>query len=123
MLASALYSVDKSFVQRSDYTAILTAIQSAGEQVGGQVSASVEKSAWGWGIVTTNAWYQTAVPGALQTEVVDYNVAWHSAASSVRDLAVATTSQSNAARAAGPRCTGLALAGVAAGVGVVVGVM
>lgn len=124
MLATALYSVDKSFVERSDYTQILTAIQSAGQRVGGQVSASVDESAWGWGIVTTNTWYQTEVPESLQTEVVEYNSAWHSAASSVKALAQGTATRSSTGGAAGPRCTGLAMAGVAAaGVGLIVGVM
>lgn len=123
MLASALYSVDRSFIQRLDYQTIMSAIESAADNAGEEVSASVESAAWGWGLVTTNPWYQNNVATAVQTHVLDYNSAWHSAASSVQALATATTSEvAPAAAAAAPRCTGVYLAGIAAGVaGVVVG--
>jgi hypothetical protein len=112
MLATALYSVDRSFIQRSDYQTILSAIMSAADNAGSQVSASVEASAWGWGVVTTNTWYQSQVPAPLQTEVLDYNSAWHSAASSVHSLA--TAAQLSSIAAAPLRRTGMLLAGIAA---------
>ncbi|ETS86149.1 hypothetical protein PFICI_04174 [Pestalotiopsis fici W106-1] len=115
MLASAIYSVDRSFIQQSDYQSIISAIQSAADKAGNQVSASVESSAWGWGAITTNAWYQDQVPAALQTEVLDYNSAWHSAVSSIQALATATTPNRTVAAAPAPRCTGIAMAGIAAG--------
>lgn len=122
MLASALYSVDRSFIQRSDYQTIISAINSAADNAGSQVSASVEASAWGWGKVTTNTWYQTRVPGALQTEVLEYNSAWNGAASSVK--AIATAAKPSSTAAAPPRCTGMVFAGMAAGVaGAVIGVV
>jgi hypothetical protein len=113
MLASALYSIDKSFVERSDYPTIISAIESAADDAGGQVSVSVEESAWGWGLVTTATWYQTRVPTALQTEILDYNSAWHSAASSVR--AKATASGTGRSKTANLVLTGAAAA-VAAGI-------
>ncbi|KAH6658712.1 hypothetical protein BKA67DRAFT_558811 [Truncatella angustata] len=122
MLASVLYSVDRSFALRSDYQTIISAIESAADNAGSEVSASVEASAWGWGVVTTNAWYQTRVPEPLQTEVLDYNNAWHSAASSVQALATATGAQPSSTAAAAPRCTGMLFAGIAVGVaGAIVG--
>lgn len=126
MLASALYSVDRSWVQRKDYQTIVSAIEGAADSAGDQVSASVESSAWGWGVITTNSWYQKDVPTAVQTDVLEYNSAWHSAASSVQALATASSTQAAtaapAAAAAAPRCTGMVLAGIAAGVaGMVVG--
>ncbi|KAK6073355.1 hypothetical protein SCUP515_06967 [Seiridium cupressi] len=113
-LATALYGIDRSFVQRTDYQTIVAAINSAADNAGSQVSASVDASAWGWGVVTTNTWYQSRVPAPLQTEVLDYNNAWHSAASSVQALASAAQPSSTAG--APPRCTGMVLAGIAAGV-------
>ncbi|KAK9413977.1 hypothetical protein SUNI508_11429 [Seiridium unicorne] len=113
-LATALYGIDRSFVQRTDYETIVSAINSAADNAGSQVSASVDASAWGWGVVTTNTWYQSRVPAPLQTEVLDYNNAWHSAASSVQALASAAQPSSTAG--APPRCTGMVLAGIAAGV-------
>ncbi|KAM0818372.1 hypothetical protein AB5N19_04182 [Seiridium cardinale] len=113
-LATALYGIDRSFVQRTDYQTIVSAINSAADNAGSQVSASVDASAWGWGVVTTNTWYQSRVPTPLQTEVLDYNNAWHSAASSVQALASAAQPSSTAG--APPRCTGMVLAGIAAGV-------
>ncbi|KAF2994634.1 hypothetical protein E8E14_000980 [Neopestalotiopsis sp. 37M] len=115
MLASVIYSVDRSFIQQPDYQTIVSAIQSAANKADNQVSASVESSAWGWGAITTNAWYQSQVPAPLQTEVLEYNSAWHSAVSSVQALATATT-PSGATAAAAPRRISMTMAGLAAGV-------
>lgn len=104
--------MDKSFVERSDYPTIISAIESAADDVGGTVSASVEQSAWGWGLITTATWYQTRVPTPLQTEVIDYNNAWHSAASSVR--AQATASSTSRSASANMMLTGAAAAVAAA---------
>ncbi|KAI4596799.1 hypothetical protein KJ359_005142 [Pestalotiopsis sp. 9143b] len=136
MLASAIYSVDRSFIQQPDYQTILSAIESAADQAGDQVSASVESSAWGWGAVTTNDWYQSAVPTALQSDVLEYNSAWYSAVSSVQALAVATTTNSGPAEtaaaatmgaagmgAATSLCPGIMLAGLVAGIAAAVVLM
>ncbi|KAI1848581.1 hypothetical protein JX265_011565 [Neoarthrinium moseri] len=112
-LASALYRVDRSFMQRPNYQTIVQAINSAADHAGSKISASVEASAWGWGVVTVQPWYESGVAPPLQTEVLEYNSAWHSAASSVQ--AQAKAAQGGSAGAAPPRCTGMALAGVAAG--------
>ncbi|KAI0155544.1 hypothetical protein BJ166DRAFT_593758 [Pestalotiopsis sp. NC0098] len=137
MLASAIYSVDRSFIQQPDYQTILSAIESAADQAGDQVSASVESSAWGWGAVTTNDWYQSAVPTALQSDVLEYNSAWYSAVSSVQALAVATTTNSGPTEtaavatmgaagvggAATSLCPGMMMAGVVAGIAAAVVLM
>lgn len=119
-LATALYSVETSFVDRSDYTSIVDAIWSAAAKDGGDaVVASLSASYWNWGDITTDAWYTKNVPGALQTEVLQYDSAWESAFTKVEAKATAT------GNAAAPRCTGMvAAAGVAmAGVAAVAGVM
>lgn len=120
-LASALYSVETSFVMRDDYTAIVDAIWSAASKDGGStVVESLSASYWDWGAVTTNSWYQDNVPNSLQTAVASYDGAWDSAFTSVEAKATATK---NAAGAAAPKCTGMAVAGVALGVAAVAGVM
>lgn len=118
-LASALYSAQTSFAMRSDYRDIVEAIWSAAEQDGGSsVVESLSASYWNWGAVTTNAWFQDNVPGALQTAVAQYDDAWESVYTSVEAKATGTKN------AAAPRCTGMAVAGVAAlGVAAVAGAM
>lgn len=112
-LATALYSLETSFIMRSDYTSIVDAIWSAAEKDGGSdVVASLSASYWGWGAVTTNDWYTKNVPKALQTEVVNYDSAWDSAVTSVEAKATATKN------AAAPRCTGMAIAGAGVAMGV-----
>lgn len=121
-LATALYSVETSFIMQSYYTSIVDAIWSAAEKDGGSdVVASLSASYWDWGAVTTNDWYTKNVPKALQTDVVNYNSAWDAAVTSVEAKATATKN----AAAALPRCTGMAVAGagVAMGVAAFAGVM
>ena len=68
----------------------MSAIYSAGAGAGGPtVSASLAASAWGWAQVTTNAWYQTAVPAPCRDEVADYIDAWHAAENRVLRAATA----------------------------------
>ncbi|KAG8167378.1 hypothetical protein KVR01_003067 [Diaporthe batatas] len=108
-LASALYSAETSFAMRSDYQDIVNAIWSAAEKDGGSsVVESLSASYWNWGAVTTNDWFTKNVPGSLQTAVAQYDDAWESVMTSVEAKATATQ---NAAPA---RCTGMAVAGVAA---------
>lgn len=91
-LATALYDVDRSFEGRADFPTIVSAIYGAGESAGGSaVSASLAASAWGWGQVTTNTWYQTAVPTPYQKDVAAYVSAWHDAENRV--LRAATESE------------------------------
>lgn len=116
-LASALYSVQTSFIERSDYGSIITAIYSAASKGGDDVAASISASEWDWGSITTAGWYTSNVPKSLQTEVAKYDKAWDSAVSSVEAKATAT------GNAAAAKCTGMALAGVAAGVAAVAGMM
>ncbi|KAL1866023.1 hypothetical protein Daus18300_006924 [Diaporthe australafricana] len=118
-LASALYSAQTSFAMRSDYRDIVDAIWSAAEQDGGSsVVESLSASYWNWAAVTTNPWFQDNVPKALQTAVGDYDDTWESVFTSVEAKATATKN------AAAPRCTGMAVAGVAAlGVAAVAGAM
>lgn len=118
-LASALYSAQTSFAMRSDYRDIVEAIWSAAEEDGGSsVVESLSASYWNWGAVTTNPWFRDNVPGALQTAVAQYDDAWESVYTSVEAKATATKN------AAAPRCTGMAVAGVAAlGVAAVAGAM
>lgn len=118
-LATALYSVETSFVGRDDYTSIINAIWSAASKDGGdEVVASLSASYWNWGDITTDGWYTSNVPKALQTEVLEYDSAWESAITKVEAKATAT------GNAAAPRCTGMAVAGAAlAGVAAVAGVL
>lgn len=118
-LATALYSVETSFGERDDYTSIVDAIWSAASKDGGdKVLASMSASYWNWGDITTDGWYTSNVPKALQTEVLNYDSAWESAITKVEAKATAT------GNAAAPRCTGMAVAGVAlAGVAAVAGVI
>lgn len=114
-LASALYSIETSFALRDDYTSIVEAIWSAAaDDDDDDVVKSLSKSGWDWGAITTNAWYTSGVPGALQTEVRSFDGAWASAVSSVEAKAEATTGTQNAAA----RCTGLAVAAGLAAAGV-----
>lgn len=125
-LASALYSVETSFVLASGYSSIVEAIWSAAKKDGGsEVVESLSASYWDWGAVTTNDWYTKNVPKALQTEVVKYDSAWGSAMTSVYDKVAAATAtgSSNAAAAPVPRCTGMAVAGIVAGVAAMAGVV
>lgn len=118
-LASALYSVETSFVLASDYPSIVDAIWSAASKDGGDgVLASMSSVYWDWDKVTTNDWYTNNVPKALQTEVAHFDSAWDSAFTSVEAKATATGSEN----AAAARCTGMAVAGVVAGVAAVAGV-
>lgn len=116
-LASALYSAQTSFAMRSDYRDIVEAIWSAAEKDGGSsVVESLSASYFNWGAITTNDWFTENVPGPLQTAVAEYDDAWEKVFTSVEAKATATQ---NAAPA---RCTGMAVAGVAAlGVAAVAG--
>lgn len=118
-LASALYSAQTSFAMRSDYRDIVNAIWSAAEEDGGSsVVESLSSSYWNWAEVTTNPWFRDNVPGALQTAVAQYDDTWESVFTSVEAKATGTKN------AAAPRCTGMAVAGVAAlGVAAVAGAM
>ncbi|ROW10420.1 hypothetical protein VMCG_01807 [Cytospora schulzeri] len=117
-LATALYSVETSFVMRDDYQSIVNDIWSAAEKDGGSKAvASMSSSGFDWGEITTNTWYQDNVHKKYQTAVVKYDEAWDSAFTSVEAKATAT------GNAAAPRCTGMAVAGVALGVAAVAGVM
>lgn len=122
-LATALYSVQTSFAGRDDYMTIIDAIWSAASKDGGSdVVASMSASYFDWGGITEDAWYTQNVPAALQTQVLAYDSAWDSAFGSVQAKATGTgTATENAAAA--PRCTGMAVAGVAALGAAVVGVM
>ncbi|KUI74504.1 hypothetical protein VM1G_10102 [Cytospora mali] len=118
-LATAMYSVETSFVTRSDYTSIVDAIWSAADKdANSKALASLSASGFDWSAITTNDWYQDNVPKAYQTAVVKYDSAWDSAYSSVEAKA---TGSKNAAAA--PRCTGMAVAGMAFGVAAVAGAM
>ncbi|KAJ0123028.1 hypothetical protein N8I77_010109 [Diaporthe amygdali] len=118
-LASALYSAQTSFAMRSDYRDIVEAIWSAADKDGGSsVVESLSESFWNWGAVTTNNWFQDNVPKSLQTAVAQYDDTWESVFTSVEAKATGTQN------AAAPRCTGMAVAGVAAlGVAAVAGAM
>ncbi|CAN8099875.1 unnamed protein product [Discula destructiva] len=117
-LATALYSVETSFGMRDDYHTIVNAIWSAASKDGGdEVLASMSASYWNWAGITTNGWYTSNVPKALQTEVLNYDSAYGSAYSSVEAKATAT------GNAAAPRCTAMAVAGVAAFGAAVAGIM
>ncbi|KAF3759917.1 hypothetical protein M406DRAFT_358649 [Cryphonectria parasitica EP155] len=110
-LASALYSIETSFGGRSDYTSIVDAIYSAASKGGGaNVVSSLSVSQWNWGDITTNGWYTSNVPKSMQTEISKYDSAWESAITKVEAKATAT------GNAAAPRCTGMEMVGVAAGV-------
>lgn len=116
-LATALYSVETSFIDRSDYTAIMTALYSAVSKGNAAADlAYLHKSQLPLDI-TSQGWFTSNVPKALQTEVADYAVAWEKAITSIEAKATATEN------AAGPRCTGIAVAGVAFGVAAIVGVV
>lgn len=122
-LASALYSVATSFAESDEYTSIIDAIYSAAakesDKQATEIVASLEASGWDWGAITTNGWYTSNVPKSYQTAVQKYDSAWDSAYTSVEAKAVATGSKN-----AAPKCTGMAVAGVAAfGVAAVAGVM
>lgn len=120
-LASALYSAETSFYQADQYPSIYSAIYSAASKGDSEAAASLSKSGWDWGSITTNAWYTENVPGALQTAVAKYDEAWDSIINSVYAEAVSTTGSKNAAAA--PKCTGMAVAGVVAGVAAVAGIV
>lgn len=121
-LASALYSLETSFALASDYSSLIDDIYSAASKDGGSdVTASLEKSGWNWGAITTNAWYTKDVPKAVQTAVAKYDSAWEDSINSVYSKAVTTTGTANAA--AVPQCTGMAVAGFAAGVAAVAAVL
>lgn len=125
-LASALYSLETSFVLASDYSSIIQAIWSAAEKDGGEkVTQSLDKSGWAWDAITTNAWYTKNVPDALQTRVAGYDSVWddtvESVYSEVTAAAATTTGTKNGAPAA--KCTGMAVAGVMAGVAAVAAVL
>lgn len=123
-LASALYSVETSFALASGYSSVVDAIWSAAEKGdgGGGAPASLSASGWNWGDITTNAWYTKNVPAAVQTEVARYDSAWDDAIDSVySEVATATGGSANAAAA--PRCTGMAVAGVVAGVAAMAGAL
>lgn len=127
-LASALYSVETSFELATGYRSIVDAIWSAADKDGGDaVVASLSASYWNWASVTTNDWYAKNVPAALQTRVADFDSAWEGAITSVYGEAVATAtatgSSENAAAAPAARCTGMAVAGVVAGVVAMAGVV
>lgn len=103
---------------RDDYRSIINAIWSAAEKDGGsRVVESMSSSYWDWSGVTTNDWYQDNVPKTYQTAVVQFDEAMDSAFTSVEAKATATKN------AGAPRCTGMAVAGVALGVAAVAGVM
>ncbi|KAI3391569.1 hypothetical protein diail_7139, partial [Diaporthe ilicicola] len=116
-LASALYSAQTSFAMRSDYRDIVEAIWSAAEKDGGSsVVESMSSSYWNWAAVTTNDWFTKNVPQPLQTAVGQYDDTWESVFTSVEAKVTGTKN------AAAPRCTGMAVAGVAAlGVAAVAG--
>lgn len=137
-LASALYSVETSFVGASHFPSVVNAILSAAQQYGGTDDdeddhlAPLGQSGWDWGAhMTTHSWYTAHVPADVQARVSQYDAAWASVYTSVEAIAVAVTATSSnqgdaAAAAAGlPWCTGMVqAAGVAAGVAVAVaGVM
>lgn len=109
-LATALYSIQTSFADRSDHTTIISALWSAASA--GHVSGAVASLHQGEVplAITSQAWFTSNVPAALQTEVVSYASEWEHAIESVGEKATASQN------AAGPRCTGMAVAGVAFGV-------
>lgn len=118
-LATALYSIETSFLGRADYATIVDAIWSAAVKNNDmKVLESLSASYWNWGDVTTNAWYTANVPGVMQTEIRAYDAAYESAWTEVEATATAT---GNAA--AGARATGLVGVGVAVLGAVVGGVM
>lgn len=109
-LATALYSIQTSFADRSDHTTIVSALYSAASA--GHVPGAVASLHQGEVplAITSEGWFTSNVPAALQTEVVSYASEWEHAIESVGAKATATQN------AAGPRCTGMAVAGVAFGV-------
>ncbi|ROV88914.1 hypothetical protein VSDG_08932 [Cytospora chrysosperma] len=117
-LATALYSVETSFAGRDDYRSIIDSIWSAAEKDGGsKVVESMSSSYWDWSGVTTNDWYQDNMPKAYQTAVAKFDEDMDSAFTSVEAEVTATKN------AGAPRCTGMAVAGVALGFAAVAGVM
>ncbi|KAK0615259.1 hypothetical protein B0T17DRAFT_381803 [Bombardia bombarda] len=116
-LASALYSVQKSFATHSLVTSDASAILSAAAKAtdASAVLSSIEENGYGYAEVTAQPWYKDNVPEDVKSDVAQFNSAWDSAFDSV----VKATSTKNAAAAA-PACTGLVMAAAA---GAAVGVM
>lgn len=109
-LATALYSIETSFADRSDYISIVNALYSAASKDHEAGAVATLHQGLVPLAVTSEGWFTSNVPAALQTEVVNYANAWEDAFTSVEAKATATKN------AAGPKCTGMAVAGVAFGV-------
>lgn len=109
-LASAVYSVELSYYKgpaSSDISAIWSAAAKATNSP--SVVASMGISGWNWGDIATQDWYTANVPTPVQTDVQKFISAIGSAAESV--LSTGTSKGG----AAGPKCTGMAMAAAAAG--------
>lgn len=105
-LASALFSVQSSWVDSPVYTSVQNAIYSAAPS---SVQASISSSGYIYESITTNAWF-TKVPQALQSAVTSEFSALDNAAESIIGT---STSTGGAARV-----TEVALAGAVGVVGV-----
>lgn len=109
-LATALYSLETSFAGRPDHATIVSALFSAASAGNADAAEASLHQGEAPLAITSQGWFTSNVPAALQTEVVSYASEWEDAISSVGEKATATHN------AAGPRCTGMAVAGVAFGV-------